>query len=104
MEDPIEDIIIFVKKWLNKIRLSFLNEDEIIGPGEPMVIRTDYGTLRMQFLPLESEPDLNKLARQYRAEAALRAAERSRRQVIRATQQLWAVLAANRRLKSPRNR
>jgi hypothetical protein len=31
MEDPIEDIIVFVKKWLNKIRLSFLNEDEIIG-------------------------------------------------------------------------
>lgn len=102
MEDPIEDIIKFVTKWARKIRLSFLNEDEIIGPGEPMVIHTDYGPLKMQFVRLDSEPDLNRLARQYRIDAAKQAAERSRRQIIRTSQRLWAVIAANTRVKLPR--
>jgi hypothetical protein len=90
IDDPVQDLIDFVKKWARKIQLSFLNEDEIISVGDPMKITNQIQPLTIYFERLESEPDPRRVAQLNR-----RSRERKLQQQLAGTVQFCASLLAS---------
>jgi hypothetical protein len=90
IDDPVQDLIDFVKKWAPKIQLSFLNEDEIIGLGDSMKIPNAYGALTICFERLESEPEPRRVAQLNR-----RSRERKLQEQLAGTVQFCASLFAS---------
>ena len=87
IDDPVQDLIDFIFRWSRKIQLSFLNEDEIIGLGDPMTIPNAIAPLTFYFERLESEPDPRRVAQLNR-----RSRERKLQQQLAGTVQFCASL------------
>jgi hypothetical protein len=95
IDDPIEDIVAFVKFWSRRLLLSLLNEDAKIDPGESMTIPNEVEPLHIYFEKLESEPSpRRKVAQQLR-----RSRERTQERLVEQAVQMYSVLFANRRLR-----
>ena len=89
-DDPVQDLIDFIKRWSKRLLLSLLNEDEIIGIGESMKISNSVQPLTIYFERLESEPDPRRVAQLNR-----RSRERKLEKQIAGTVQFCATLFAS---------
>jgi hypothetical protein len=87
IDDPVQDLIDFTKHWLFRMRLSFLDANEIIEMGESMKIPNQYGALTICFERLESEPEPRRVAQLNR-----RSRERKLQQQLAGTVQFCASL------------
>jgi len=62
IDDPVQDIIDFTRYWWKRLLLSFMNEEFIVIPGDPMKIANNIEPLTIYFERLESEPDPRRVA------------------------------------------
>ena len=90
IDDPVEDLIVFIRHWWKRILLSFEGGDFIIDVGDPMKITTQYGPLTIYFERLENEPDPRRVAQLNR-----RSRERKLQQQLAGTVQFCASLFAS---------
>jgi hypothetical protein len=90
VDDPIQDLIDSIHYWWRRLRLSFIDANEIIDVGDHMTIPNAIAPLTFYFERLESEPDPRRVAQLNR-----RSRERKLQQQLAGTIQFCASLFAS---------
>lgn len=89
-DDPVQDVIDFIKLWWKRLLLSFEGSDFIVIPGESMKIPNSVEPLTIYFERLESEPNPRRVAQLTR-----RSRERRLQKQLAGTVQFCAILFAS---------
>ena len=89
-DDPVQDVIDFIRYWWKRLVLNFEGGDFIVIGGDPMKIPNSIEPLTIYFERLESEPYPRRVAQLNR-----RSRERKLQQQLAGTVQLVSTLFAS---------